>query len=618
MVIDDYLPTSNNSRILHVVDRSHPGYLLPALIEKGYLKVRGGYDFPGSNSGTDVHILTGWIPEQVFLHDEEVIPDELWDRVLDGFEKGNALLTIGTGRLPRREQQQLGIAAEHDYAILDMRTRGIVREMLIKNPWSDGDVWRGTTIDEYNGLSAAVDGLAMDSSAGQLAPGTFWMDFGNVFQHFENLYLNWNPSLFKHRIDHHLTWNLEKFPILPGLFDGNPQFLFYSEYGGEVWVLLNRHFRTGDYSLSSKGRNGYIALLVVDGLGHRALFPGRTIVRGPFVDSPNTMVKVDLPPKKALTAIVVAQDLRLEKYNFTVSVFSHTAISVSAATARYAQRSTLSAAWTRSTAGGNSDSPTFFKNPQFVFTLPQKCDVAVILTHRGAEEALEPVHMKAVIMYSNGTRVNAPRPHDIKASTGDYRTDAVGSEINLDAGAYTIICSTFEPKQYAKFLLSLHTSSTQPCPLRPLPVEGSGRLTVTSPLAVFSENVQRLLAPLMIRRITKSILIVSPGSSPSRTGMAPGMRSLLKISLEQGQGPYKKCLASSATVDDEYSNFISGVRIEDINLLPEMCLPTSGGLWLVLERFSNTSLGAQQVETYEVEVLTEERIEIGAWGLGDG
>lgn len=65
--IDDFLPVSKSSRVLHVIDRHNPSLLWPALIEKAYLKVRGSYDFPGSNSGTDLWILSGWIPEQIFL-----------------------------------------------------------------------------------------------------------------------------------------------------------------------------------------------------------------------------------------------------------------------------------------------------------------------------------------------------------------------------------------------------------------------------------------------------------------------------------------------------------------------------------------------------------------------
>lgn len=75
VVIDDYLPLSRDGKALHVTSQMNPSLIYPALIEKAFLKVMGGYDFPGSNSATDLFMLTGWIPEVVHLQEYYPPPD---------------------------------------------------------------------------------------------------------------------------------------------------------------------------------------------------------------------------------------------------------------------------------------------------------------------------------------------------------------------------------------------------------------------------------------------------------------------------------------------------------------------------------------------------------------
>ena len=79
--IDDYLPQSRDSKPLHVTSQTNANLLYPSFIEKAFLKVMGGYDFPGSNSATDLHILTGWIPEVVHLQE---YPQKLEFRLMVG------------------------------------------------------------------------------------------------------------------------------------------------------------------------------------------------------------------------------------------------------------------------------------------------------------------------------------------------------------------------------------------------------------------------------------------------------------------------------------------------------------------------------------------------------
>jgi calpain-7 len=624
--IDDFLPASSSSRVLHVLDRSNPGCLWPALLEKAYLKVRGGYDFPGSNSGTDIAVFTGWIPEQIFLHDEDVMPEELWTRIYNGFNSGALLLTIGTGQLPRREERHLGLAAQHDYAILELKNAGGVRELLIKNPWSNGDVWKGAARQRPNPgheeqLASNVDsGHHLSSGPSvEMTPGTFWMDFGCIFLHFETLYLNWHPGLFKYREDIHFTWDMTSTNLTPGLFENHPQFSIKATADTEVWLLLNRHFRTGDYTTSGKNTNGFISLYLFHAGGQHVLLSDGAKLRGPYVDSPNTLLKFSMIGKTTWTAVVASQNLSDSKHNFSLSAFSNERVHLAHAISKYSSVRMQHGAWTRSMAGGNSESPAYLTNPQFSFQLPAKSSIALTLSMENPPQPLQAdLPVKILVLFTNGRRVVKLRSREIVADSKDYRRGSAAIETSLEKGNYTIICSTFERDQYAKFTLSLHTLGAPAPALKPLPPEGSGRLTITSELAVFLPDINRLLAPVKVERLTRATLVVREVPSSINAPSKLGASSLFKMSLEQGQGPYKTTVASSTSEEDDFAEIKSGVRIDDIDLRPDMRTPDKGWLWLVIERMAGVTPVVQGSVSVQVEVHSEERIELGAWGRGDG
>ena len=625
VVFDDLLPSSTDTRIFYVVDRANPGYLCPALVEKAYLKIRGGYDFPGSNSGTDLAVLTGWLPEQIFLHDDDVMPEELWSRVFKAFTYGDVLITIGTGKLSKREQKHLGLAAEHDYAILDMQETGGIRKLLIKNPWSDGDVWKGASRhvatqenEEERSLLASMEQLPTTSESGMLAPGTFWMDLGTVFQHFENLYLNWNPGLFSHRQDYHFFWDLSTQQPMAGSFHSNPQFSVTCSQSGSLWLLLNRHFRTGDYQSQDKVLHGFISLYLFNKKGHRVLLSDGALIRGPYVDSPNVLIKLGAQANTDYTVVAAAQDLPSTKLNFTLAAFSRCPIELSLAKKRYLSVESRSAAWTRSTAGGNSESSAYITNPQFSLAVRAKAEMAFLLEETQPSTDMKlAVHIK--VFFTKGSRVTALRARDIVAHSGDYRRGSAALETTLEPGSYTIICSTFEAGQTGTFTLSVHSSLNEPSHPRLLPPEGSGRLTTISQPAIFAPGTNRLLAPLTATRLASASLVVRPLPNPDSVTARPRAASPLKLTLEHGQGPYKVCLATSSISDEhEYNDPAAGVRIDDFLIQPEVYGPATGGLWVVLQRMAGSSTATQAEERFQILLMAEERVEIGTWGVGDG
>ncbi|KAK0609612.1 Calpain-like protease palB/RIM13 [Lasiodiplodia hormozganensis] len=647
VVVDDRLPVSKTTRMLHVLDRQNPSLLWPALLEKAYLKVRGGYDFPGSSSCTDLWALSGWIPEQIYLPEADIIPNELWARLFHSFGYGDILMTVGTGNMSRRAEKELGLESQHDYAVLDLKEKIGEKKLLLKNPWAEGTGWRSARRPSY-ATEDDAPGPSIDPDEQNLAPGTFWISLEQVFQNFENVYVNWNPALFSYRQDIHFQWNLASSRHVPGCFIDNPQFSLKVEGGEPVWLLLSRHFKDtevdsrngsgppqrsatatpgvnsgtdsgyfsrlspetsqtrSESSVHGDLAHGYISLYIFDEGGNRVYTSTDALESDPFVSSPQMLLKWKNPSKATYTVVVEQMELPADTYTFTLSAFSPKRVRLDHAREKHACSSKRKSAWSKSTSGGNLQSPEFSKNPQFKLYVTQATSLAVLL-----QVPDEDIKANVVVLHGKGKRVHAVKNRDIVVSSGLYKKHCAFAEIqNLDAGVYTIACSTFEGGQEASF--DLRVDSDVRCELTPILQEGAGMVSMQLAQACFNPTSNRIAAPVVPRKLVR-VKIVARFTRAFGTHDAAGFqartRSPLRVTLEIGRGPDRRILISSS--GGEYSDAEGGVRTEEVDLRPDMLL--QGDMWLVLDRLSGPTTGYS--ECYAVELFCDSTngATVGVW-----
>ncbi|TQV92369.1 hypothetical protein V2A60_007061 [Cordyceps javanica] len=612
VVIDDRLPASRTDRTLFVVDRRNPRLIWPALLEKAYLKVRGGYDFPGSNSGTDLWVLTGWIPEQLFLHREDFDLSTTWRRIKAAHETQDVVVTLGTGRISAEEEEVMGLVGEHDYAVLDMDCSDGIRKLLIQNPWCNGPVWTGagwSTPQKSPRPEMSADG-ELTSRVSELYPsGTLWVAFEDVAQHFESMYLNWNPKLFPHRQDRHFNWSTPPKRLAASLVR-NVQYSITCPKGGLVWILVSRHFVDQELAIMRNRRGsmaavaeqlGYMSILIFETSGKRVQTSEDQLYCGPYVDSPQTLARLETEPGKQYTIVLDQQELPLKSYNFTLSVFSELPVELREAQEEMSHFKEIEGTWSRRTAGGNSSLSTYFINPQYKISTTRTGPVSILLA-TGDQD----VHVHVDLAWASGKRVSSIRVKDLVGTSGEYRQGcAVANIPKLDPGVYTLICSTFEANQTADF--ALRVSSTAEVLLENIPTDAAGRLRNSLLPLALTEREERMRAQIRVSWLTRgSVCVRSVGPKSSRDDTVRQPSPLMvKVYVVHGWGPEKLVIAE--TGDGEFVESTVALRTPEFDIEPERT--HSGQMWLVVE-----TIGVHNAPTsLEMDVFSDSPVQVGPW-----
>ncbi|KAK7052803.1 cysteine protease [Paramarasmius palmivorus] len=426
-----------------------------------YMKLMGGYDFPGSNSSIDIHTLTGWIPEHLDVKSPNFERESTWARLLDGFIKGRCMVTVGSGKYFHPDEGGLELLPSHSYAVIDMQDDGSERFITILDPW----------------VRPSDSSLPIDQSSRTLVVP--WSRAINVF---EGIYLSWDPKIWPKTLTHHGWWRVN---------DGKTssshlRVKISSNLDTEIWVLLSRHVA------DTRKTSEFIALKVQledDAAGRSMVFgDDHTISKKvKYTNSPHVLTRVQVPASQLQSSGTLSVSACYEGAS-TVDV-AYTATVYAGADAEIAweqqpqgvvYRERLTGSLTTKNAGGNSTYPSFMINPQYHLHIRPPDNVVarsskahVTVTMEGNKEL--PMHI--MIVWSQGQRIIEPSEKDIVVTSGRYSYGLARLAVKLAPGDYNIIVSTFEPHHTGEY--NLNVASSLPFEISSILQEGAGMFSKT-------------------------------------------------------------------------------------------------------------------------------------------
>lgn len=507
----------------------------------------------------------------------------------------------------------MGLIGEHDYAVENMDTSDGARRLLIKNPWCDGPSIRTRgwfTPQSPNSAEPLPPSSAKDKLSHQGRQSSrLWVAIEDVAQHFESMYLNWNPALFSHREDRHFSWEIPS-KVHQASLVKNPQYAVSSPQNGTIWILISRHFVDAELDIARgrrgplaavAGQLGYMSILIFENAGHRVQISGGESYRGPYVDSPQTLARFQARGNERLTIAVDQQELPLPRYAFTMSLFSCCPLQVTEASEAMSQITEQHGAWTRRTAGGNPSCFTYYQNPQYSLCVLHATPASILLS-----TDVDDIHVRIDVVWARGHRVTTVRQRDLVASSGEYRRSCAVADIGiLEPGNYTLVCSTFDAGQLANFVLRI--GSMYSINVTSVATEAAGRLSTKIPRLLVSQGDGRHRLAVTASWLTRASVAMSSraGSSHQSRRFHTSSSSMVRISVVHGWGPEQVSVAVSG--NDGFMDPSMSVRTPQFDIEPERV--RKQGLWVIVE-----SMGSHDASLLmEGEIQSDSPVRVGIW-----
>ncbi|CBY22867.1 unnamed protein product [Oikopleura dioica] len=440
--VDTRFPFDQNGRLLTSYSKDK-AELWVSLLEKAYLKVMGGYDFPGSNSSIDLHALTGWIPERKALQDTGNDDGRFFTMLKTRMGSGHVLATMASGRLSSDLEEKSGLVPTHAYALLDLRQVGNLRFVKLKNPWAERS-WKGkySYQDSTRWTSELQRMLSYDPKAAAADDqGVFWIEWNDLIIYFDVCYLSWNTSLFKFDRKFHGSWPQGPKKDLYS-FANNPQYLLTidSSVDTMVWLLLSRHITEKDDFAENKD---FITLIVYKNNGERLYLPtsGTKVLDGIRINSPFYLAK--LPVSKSSShekyTIIVSEYEKNHDIDFTLTAYANVKFSLKELNDNFSHQKRVKSEWNSSNAGGcQNNRETYSSNPITKITICSKCTLLI--------------EIRAPKQYSVQMQLEDLSEKKLEES-GSYRSGYSVLKTVLDPGTYQIRSSTFNKGEIGPFFL---------------------------------------------------------------------------------------------------------------------------------------------------------------------